>query len=44
MYDGASNCIFVREWVDVKMDVRAKIKFVALLETANLLNQVEQKY
>ncbi len=28
----------------MKMDARSKIKFVALLEAANLLNQIEQKY
>ncbi len=28
----------------MKMDARSKIKFVALLKAANLLNQVEWKY
>ncbi len=39
MYNSASNCIFVHEWVDVKMDACLKIKFVALLEAADLLNK-----
>ncbi len=44
MYDGASNCVFVHKWVDVRMDARSKIKFVSMLEAANLLNHVERKY
>ncbi len=35
---------FVREWGDVKMHAHSKIKFAALLEAGNLLNQVERKY
>ncbi len=42
MYDGESNFMFVHEWVDVKMDASLKIKFMAFLEAANLLNQVER--